>query len=338
MKSVIWIAVVVFLCVGNACAQKEETGLLPKDFKWQSGLPLVSVKPTGGDDWHAIKDPTIVQHEERWHMFCTVRGTKRSHSIIHFSFTDFKDAHKAEQTVLTCHPGFFCAPQVFYFTPQKKWYLICQGSSDSWDPKYGACYATTTDINDPGSWSELKPLGAQQADGKSGLDFWVICDDEKAHLFFTSLDGRMWREETSLEEFPGGWSKPELEIRGDIFEASHTYKIKGKDGYLTVVEAQNGHGWRYYKSYTAQKLEGPWEALAAEKEHAFASMRNVTHPAERWTDVISHIELLRSGHDEKLEVDPDNMRLIFQGARESERKGKKYGEIPWRLGMLEMRN
>ena len=25
------------------------------------------------------------------------------------------------------------------------------------------------------------------------LDFWVICDEQKAHLFYTSLDGRLWR-------------------------------------------------------------------------------------------------------------------------------------------------
>ena len=35
-------------------------------------------------------------------------------------------------------------------------------------------------------------------------------------------------------------------------EASHTYRLKGQDKYLTLVEAQNGHGWRYYKAYIAE--------------------------------------------------------------------------------------
>ena len=29
---------------------------------------------------------------------------------------------------------------------------------------------------------------------KAWLDFWVICGDTKAHLFFTSLNGKMWAD------------------------------------------------------------------------------------------------------------------------------------------------
>ena len=45
-----------------------------------------------------------------------------------------------------------------------------------------------------------------------------------------------------------------------------------------VVEAQNGHGWRYYKAYLADRLDGQWIPLAAEKDVAFASMLNVEQP------------------------------------------------------------
>jgi hypothetical protein len=61
---------------------------------------------------------------------------------------------------------------------------------------------------------------------------------------------------------------------------------------------------------------------------------NVKYPAERWTDLISHGELLRAGYDEKLIIDPDNLRLLFQGVTERARAGKNYGQIPWRLGIL----
>ena len=77
------------------------------------------------------------------------------------------------------------------------------------------------------------------------IDFWVVCDDSKAHLFFTSLNGRMWRAESSLTEFPHGWSRPQVVLRGDIFEASHTYRLPSLDKYLTVIEAQAGPR-RYY--------------------------------------------------------------------------------------------
>jgi hypothetical protein len=160
----------------------------------------------------------------------------------------------------------------------------------------------------------------------------------KAHLFFTSLDGKMWRAESSLAEFPKGWSVPKVVLTGDIFEASHTYRLKGQDKYLTLIEAQNGHGWRYYKAYIADRLDGDWQPLAAEKDDAFASMRNVTPKGDRWTDVVSHIELLRSGFDEKLEADPANLRFIFQGVLEKDRQGKAYGAIPWKLGLMEPAN
>jgi hypothetical protein len=315
--------------------QEEGGGLQGREFRWKTGPPFLQAANVGGEDWISVKDPTVVRHRNRWHLFYTLRGRQRSHAIGYVSFSEFCDAPAAEQTVLQCHNGFFCAPQVFYFTPHKKWYLICQASDKSWNPEYQAAYTTTTDISDPRSWSPLQPLGTQPADGKSGLDFWIICDEAKAHLFFTTLDGRMWREESLLKNFPKGWSLPTLALQGDIFEASHTYRLIGSNTYLTLVEAQGGHGWRYFKAYAADRLEGEWKPLAAEKERAFASMQNVHQVGERWTDCISHGELIRSGSDQRLRVNPVGLKFLFQGVTDREREGKKYGEIPWRLGILE---
>jgi len=309
--------------------------LLGGRFRWRVSQPLVTPLERPGDTCYSVKDPSIVHYQGRWHLFCTIRGQNRSHQVEYLTFGDWKGTDKAKRHLLKMHRGYFCAPQVFYFRPHKKWYLICQASDESWEPKYATAYATSTNITDPASWSPLAPLGHRQADGKSGLDFWVICDDAKAHLFFTTLDGRMWREETSLADFPTGWSEPVLAIKGDIFEASHTYKLKGLDKYLTIVEAQGGHGWRYFKAYLADRLDGKWTPLADTKENTFASMANTQPEGKRWTDSISHGELLRAGFDERLEVDPTNLRFLFQGVADKERAGKPYGQIPWRLGMLE---
>jgi hypothetical protein len=326
--------VILLFCVaafpGEAFAQ------LPTRFHWTTGVPVLRPAPAGGEDWHAVKDPSIVRHDGKWHLFVTVRGTKRSHAIVSLSFADWKDADKAERHVLSCHPGYFCAPQVFYFTPHKRWYLICQASDPSWQPNYQPAFATTETIGDPNSWSKLTPLyGYKPANLKGWIDFWVICDDAKAHLFFTSNDGRMWRSETKLADFPRGWSEPTLALQADIFEASHTYKLADRNQYLTLVESEHGHGWRYYKAYIADRLDGAWSSLAATKDEAFASLRNVEQPAGHWTDAISHGELLRTGTDEHLEVDPTNLRFLFQGVADEDRRGKQYGEIPWKLGLLE---
>lgn len=304
-------------------------------WRWRLGPPLVAPVQRPEDPCFSVKDPSVVYYGGRWHLFCTIRSTKRTHQIEYLSFTDWAHANAAPRHVLTMHPGYFCAPQVFFFEPHRKWYLICQASDPAWEPDYGAAYATTTDIADPSSWSKLTPLRHRWADGKAGLDFWVICDEKKAHLFFTTLDGRMWREETSLQDFPAGWSDPVLAIEGDIFEAGHVYRLRGLDKYLAIVEAQNGHGWRYYKAYLADNLDDQWTPLAADRDRAFASMANVVASGDRWTDSISHGELIRTGYDQRLEVDPTNLRFVFQGVLDAERAGKPYGEIPWRLGILE---
>jgi len=330
MKTVLPLVIVLLFAAGS-------TGIAA-DFQWTTGPAVVHPKRVDGEDWLSIKDPSIVRFEDRWHLFCTVRGVKRSHAVVYLSFADWKDADKAEQTVLPCHEGYFCAPQVFYFTPHKRWYMICQAADESWTPKYQPALSHTTDVARPKSWSKLTPLyGKKPAAARAWLDFWIICDEKKAHLFFTSLDGKMWRAETPLEKFPKGWSKPVVALGGDVFEASHTYRLKRGRGveYLTLIEAQHGHGWRYYKAYRADRLEGPWTPLAADRDEAFASMKNVAQQPRRWTDSISHGELLRAGYDERVDMDGDNLRFLFQGVLDTNRAGKKYGAIPWRLGILE---
>ena len=112
--------------------------------------------------------------------------------------------------------------------------------------------------------------------------------------------------------------QPMLALQGDIFEASHTYKLKDRD-----------------KAYVADRLEGPWRGLADTLAKPFAARENVRQSPE-WTASISHGELIRTGADERLEADPANLRFLFQGVSEADYRGAKYGGIPWKLGLLEM--
>jgi hypothetical protein len=125
-----------------------------------------------------------------------------------------------------------------------------------------------------------------------------------------------------------------MALQADIFEASHTYRLKGMDKYMTIVEAQ-ADARRYYKAYLADRLEGPWQGLADSRSKPFATISNVTQGKE-WTTNISHGELIRSGVDETMEIDPADVRFLFQGASDPEYRGNSYGKIPWRLGILEM--
>ena len=305
-------------------------------FLWRCGPILQSPAERTNDPCVSVKDPTIVRYENRWHLFTTIRSEKRTHQIEYSSFADWKDAEKATRHVLSFNAGYFCAPQVFYFTPHRKWYLLHQANDKSRPVGLQPAFSTSEKIGAPASWSAPQFLYDKHPENvKSWIDFWIICDTNKAHLFFTSNNGLMWRAETSLERFPKGWSAPQIVLRDDIFEASHTYRLRGLNQYLTVVEAQGG-GRRYYKAYLADRLDGEWKPLAATREKSFASAENVTFSGQPWTESISHGELIRSGYDERLEIEPERLQFLFQGVLGRDMKGKPYGKIPWRLGLLEM--
>jgi len=310
------------------------------EFSWVLDGPVLTPFSPPDDERFSVKDPTIVRFADNWHLFYTVRSKKQSHQIEYITFERWEDADTVERHVLNLSDGYYCAPQVFYFSPHKHWYLIYQVIDPSRKPALQPAYSRTTDIADPRSWTKPVMLFTENPDNvKMWIDFWVICDDTRAHLFFTSLNGRMWRSETELADFPHSWSKPLLALTGDIFEASHTYSLKGSDKYLTIIEAQGrsreGFGRpRYYKAYTTDSLDGIWRPLAATAKKPFASPVNVTYKGERWTDSFSHGELIRSGCDQTLDVDPKRFEFLFQGVTDENKRGRKYGEIPWQLGIL----
>jgi hypothetical protein len=279
----------------------------------------------------------VVFHGGKWHLFATIRSRTRTHQIEYLSFADWEKADAAPRHVLAPTDGYFCAPQVFWFTPHRRWYLVYQITDPARRPRLQPAFSTTTDLADPASWTKPTPLFEKDPEGVTGwIDFWVVCDATHARLFFTSNDGRMWRSDARKADFPHGWGKPRVVLTADIFEASHTYKVKGREQYFTFIEAQAGER-RYFKAYTADKLDGDWKPLADTRDAPFAGAANIRAAAgEPWTGSVSHGELVRTGTDETMEVDPHNVRLVFQGVSDADRKGKKYGDIPWKLGLLDL--
>jgi hypothetical protein len=317
----------------TSCAQESTSFKIPK--YWEYSAPLIEPELRRIEPSRAQKDPSVVWFGGKWHVFMTVKLEDRS-AIEYCSFDKWDEANGSVRTILKVSSSdYFCAPQVFYFRPHKKWYLIYQmGVPDA--NKMWVAYSTTTDISSPDSWTGARPVldgGATDPREVGGLDYWIICDDQRAYLFFTSLNGIMWRLWTPLEDFPNGFRDCEVALESDIFEASHTYKLKGMGKYLTIIEQD---GQRYYKAYIADHLDGEWTPVRDTPDEPFAGWNNI-RPAfnvEPWADNISHGELIRNGCDETLTVDPDNLQFIFQGMLEKEKSGIGYGQYPWRIGML----
>jgi len=117
---------------------------------------------------------------------------------------------------------------------------------------------------------------------------------------------------------------------GYLFEAANVYKVDGANQYFLLVKAFIS-GPRFFRSWTSNSLDGPWTPLADTEANPFAGNNNVIWPQGQWANGISHGELLRSGHDERLTIDPCNLQFLYQGHTGS---ASDYSLLPYRLGVL----
>lgn len=307
---------------------------LPTSFEWEASAPLVSAQ----NGAFGIKDPSIVKYNDRFHLFATINdGNWKS---VYLNFTDWSQADSTRQQAMNgTSGGNTVAPQVFYYRPHGLWYNFTQ-----WPRGYN----TTSDISDVNSWTARRDFltnGPPTEQGKPELDYWNICDDTHCHVFFSRDDGVLYKSKTTRENFPNfnGYEIVMEDHRGNgnsfLFEAANVYKVDGADKYLLLVEAYRtpGYGPRYFRSWTSTSLDGPWDPLAETEENPFAGEANVTWPAgNKWATGISHGEMIRSGYDEYLTIDPCNLEFVFQGDSGESLNGG-YGGEPYKLGILRLK-
>lgn len=302
--------------------------------RWKSSGVLIAPVSDDKHEIVSVKDPSVVRYNGLWHVYATTANKQGQWSIAYLNFKDWSNAAMAKPYYIDQNPdlrGYHCAPQVFYFRPHKKWYLIYQSQQPQ--------YSTTDDLAKPETWTRPENFFADRPSGMPRLpiDYWVICDEAHAYLFFTGDNGRIYRSRTTIEDFPKGMSDPEAivnERRETVFEGSMTYKIKGTNKYLTLVEGLGPS--RYYRAYTADRLDGDWTPIPQTDtyEHPFAGINNVSFEdgVEPWTKDISHGELIRDGYDETLTIDPNHLQMLYQGRDPA--SGGPYQGLPYRLGLL----
>ncbi len=305
--------------------------------QWKSSDVLVKPVPDATREIVSVKDPTIVRHNGLWHVYATVySASKQTWNMVYLNFKDWSDAPHASYYHMDQNPNlaaYHCAPHVFFFRPLKKWFLIFQSQQPQ--------FSTTDDLSKPETWSAPQDFFPGVApDSRPWLDYWVICDDTHAYLFFTADNGNLYRSRTRIGDFPNGMSDPQIAIkekRADLFEGSMTYKIKGSDLYLTLAEASGPKGARYYRAWTSNRLDGDWTLVrgADTFQKPFAGINNVTFEAgvAPWTREVSHGELIRDGYDETMTIDPANLQILYQGRDPS--SGGTYALLPYRLGLLQ---
>lgn len=302
---------------------------------WNAGPVLLAPGPAGSFDETAVKDPSVVQFQKRWHVFYTARGQGR-YALGYVSALRLEELATAPRTALRSlgghKEGYAAAPQVFYFAPQERWYLVYQTRDQQQGADYLPVYASTRTLDQPESWEGPHPL-ADKADTGKWIDFWVICDETTAYLFYTRNHREVCAMTTPLADFPHGFAAPKV-VFEPVHEAVHLYKAAGKPEYHMLYEMRTDEDIRHFELATAPHPLGPWR-IASETYAAGAQLR-FAPGEEKWSEEVSHGEFLRTGYDQRLEYDSGHPRLLIQGLLVNSHRGA-YSDLSWKLGLIQSR-
>jgi hypothetical protein len=315
---------------------------VPSSFAWSTGGPVLMPKSDATHNLVSIKDPSVVYFNDKWHVFVSTVDVNGAYSMAYINFPDWAHTANATFYYLDQTPalrGYHAAPQIFFFAPQNKWYLLFQSGPPQ--------YSTNTNLEDPAGWTTPQSFYASDPASllNGWLDFWIICDDSNCYLFFSDDAGHWFRGQTTVASFPGGFSEPVVVLRDDanpgrVFEASNVYKLSGTNKYLALIEAfdagSNYH--RYFRSWTADTLDGAWTPLQDTYAAPFASTADITFTQQpAWTQNISHGEMIRNGYDQHLTVDPCHLQFLYQGFAPAS-DGLPYNSLPWQVGLITKTN
>jgi hypothetical protein len=330
---------------------------------WTVTGPVLSAGPPGSFDELAVKNPSLVFHRGRWHLFYTSkprRDSREFKTALGYTTAPTLEALAASpRTEMRQVLGeSIISPQIFYFEPQGLWYLIGH-VGDTTLQTLEPVYSTNPYIENVNGWTAPRKLrtGRRQEDD-FWIDFWVICDEQKAHLFYSNHKGTLYRMETPLADFPDGFAGATEQLaltqpateggRGKwmFYDASHIYHVKSTNKYLAILEGASTHPTRrnqldgrnrFLFGMIADRLEGPWRRIEMSGNEFMGETRWLFDEdgAPMRPGPVSHPELIRAGNNQRLQIEDYRLQVLFQTFdAEGIKDSYDYHALPWQLMLM----
>jgi endo-1,4-beta-xylanase len=326
-------SLIVLLLGANLSALYAQT--IPTSFSWTSTGPLISAKNDSTHNMIAVKDPSTVYYNGQYIVYASSVNSAGNYGMEYLHFTNWSTAGAATPYFMDSNPnigsGYHTAPQVFYFAPQNKWYLIFQSGQPQ--------YSTNSDPTQPQNWTAPKNFFASQPSSVSNwIDFWIISDSSNVYLFFCGDNGNFYRSSTSLANFPNGFNTQVIvytDSEFNLFEADNVYTVEQTGTYLADVECIGSDGHRFFRALTASTLGGTWTPLGntASLNTPFLGAHNVTFQSgvSNWTSDFSSGGAVIDGYDSTDSINLNNLTFLYQGDVSN---SDSYNLIPWQLALV----